>query len=528
MITADRSAVIRVLLVVLGSIWAAALVIVLFSGNRLYALTMIAATVSPLALYTSSNPRLFFLVGTVFTAGLGLSINFMRVTHIGGAPSYSVDVMDLFLAPLVVFLIRDFAKGYRRDLRFSSISVWWGGLIALGIVSVILGPYRQFPAFEVVRMLKCWLLFLVIVNECVRETHFRHVAGGLAAGVALNVLVALTQFMLRRDLGLQALGEPSPEATLGANYGVYLGGGTYRVGALMGHPNLFAAYLALLLPIFIGLLYTSYKGVNKVLFSLVSLGGAAALVLTLSRSGWAAFALALLLLIVIVFIHPALRTRFAALKLAMVSGIGVGALVAAGPIIRRVTSSDPGALDFRSEWVHIAWTMVQDRPILGFGLNTFSYHIVGYTQDSVSTLVDRFGEVWPVVHNIYMLTWAEQGTVGLLLFLGLHVNLLWIAFQNSRRVLSDKVFMISIGAACGVAALMLDGFASFFTRVPASGRVFWIVAGLIVAARYWNERNAAVQPRPGMLAVAPVLAKVTGRNVGRSASGALPAPVGPK
>ncbi|GAB6194946.1 O-antigen ligase family protein [Lysobacter xanthus] len=522
-----RPAATQALLVVLGSIWAAAMAIVLFSGSSLYALTMVAATASPLVLYTSRNPRLFFLVGTVFTAGLGLSINFMRVTHIGGAPSYSVDLMDFFLAPLVVFLIRDFAKGYRRDFRFSSISVWWAGLIALGVVSVILGPYRQFAAFEVVRMLKCWLLFLVIVNECVREKHFHYVVAGLAAGVALNVLVALTQFMLKRDLGLQALGEPSPEATLGANYGVYLGAGTYRVGALMGHPNLFAAYLALVLPIFIGLLFTGYKGANKVLLSLVSLGGAAALVLTLSRSGWAGFALAMLLLIVVVFIHPALRTRFAALKLAMVSGIGVCALAAAGPIIRRITSSDPGALDFRAEWVHIAWTMVQDKPILGFGLNTFSYHIVGYTKDSVSTLIDRFGDVWPVVHNIYMLTWAEQGSVGLLLFLALHVNLMWIAFQNSRRMLSDKVFMTSIGAACGVAAIMLDGFASFFTRVPASGRVFWIVVGLIVAAKYWNERTFAALGKSGAPRPAPAPAKAADRKVGPSASAALPGPVGP-
>src|SRR5690606_2917527 len=119
-----------------------------------------------------------------------------------------------------------------------------------------------------------------------------------------------------------------------------------------------------LLPIFVGLLYTSYNGANKLLLTLVSLGGAGALVLALSRSGWAAFALALVCLMIIVFIHPALRKRFAALKLAMISGLSVGALVGAGPIIRRVTSSDPGALDFRAEWVSIAWSMVQDKLIL--------------------------------------------------------------------------------------------------------------------------------------------------------------------
>lgn len=494
MLKLDRSVPMQLLVVGLLSLWSAALVITLFSASRLYSLAMIGASLFPLALYASRNPRLFFLMGMVFTAGLGLSVNFKRAIHIGGAPSYSIDVMDFFLVPLLIFLVRDFAMGYRREFKFSSISLWWVGLMLLGVLAIIQGPYRQFSAFEVVRMFKCWLLFLVIVNECVREKHFHHVVMALVAGVALNVGIAFLQYMLRRDLGLQALGEPSPEATLGANYGVYLSAGSaYRVGALMGHPNLFAAYLALLLPIFISLLYTSYSLANKLLLAAITVAGAGALILTLSRAGWAAFALAMLCLMVALFAHPALRPRYTALKGFMVGGMAVGLIVAAGPIIKRITSSDAGATDFRSEWVGIAWNMVMDKPVIGFGLNTFAYHIVGYTQDSVSTLIDKFGEVWPVVHNIYMLTWSEQGTLGILLFLGMHLNVIWIAIQNARRIVSDKVFMISIGATCGVLAVMLDGFASFFIRVPASGRVFWIVIGLVVAAKYWNERNTGLR-----------------------------------
>ena len=111
------------------------------------------------------------------------------------------------------------------------------GLIGLGAISILLGPYRQFAAFEVVRMLKCWLLFLVVVNECVRERHFHHVVVALAWGVLVNLLVAGLQYTLKRSLGLQALGEAAPEAVLGANLGVYLhAGDVYRVSGLVGHP----------------------------------------------------------------------------------------------------------------------------------------------------------------------------------------------------------------------------------------------------------------------------------------------------
>jgi hypothetical protein len=54
--------------------------------------------------------------------------------------------------------------------------------------------------------------------------------------------------------------------------------------------------------------------------------------------------------------------------------------------------------------------------------------------------------------------------------------------------------MANLGAACGVIAIMVDGLASFFTRVPAQGRMFWIVAAIIIAADRWNRRNRALRP----------------------------------
>lgn len=474
--------------------WAATLTLTLFTAGKLYSVPMILGSLFPLVLAFSRNPRAILFFCMVFTAGLGLSINFATRIHIGGAPSYSIDLMDFFLLGMILLLLRDYAQGYRSDFRWSSISLWWLGMIALGMLDLLRGHMRELNAFEILRMLKCWVLFLVIVNECVREREFERVILALGAGVALNVLVAFLQFALRRDLDLQALGEPAADATLGANYGVYLSAGSaYRVGALMGHPNLLAAYLALLLPIFIGLLYARYSASRKWLFGILAALGGAALLLTLSRSGWAAFGLAMLLLLAVVFMHPAMLARNTNLKIAMVGICLLGALMAADTVVRRFSMSDPGATDFRSEWVVIAWKMVQERPVLGFGLNTFSFEFAPYSNESVATLMQKFGAVWPVVHNIYMLTWSEQGTVGMMLFIGLHINILIISAHNARKIISEKLFMLNVGCACGVLAVMLDGFSSFFIRVPASGRIFWIVMGLIVACGIWNERNAPLR-----------------------------------
>ena len=68
----------------------------------------------------------------------------------------------------------------------------------------------------------------------------------------------------------------------------------------------------------------------------------------------------------------------------------------------------------------IAWEMIKAKPILGFGLNTFTFKAPPYSQyGTPGAVMEVFGLDLPVVHNIYLITWAEQGTIGLLLFLAM-------------------------------------------------------------------------------------------------------------
>src|SRR5690606_25606363 len=147
---------------------------------------------------------------------------------------------------------------------------------------------------------------------------FTHVVLALLFGLLFQVFIGYVQFAFKRDLGLQFLGEAAPEAGKGANLGGYLtSGNVYGIGGLMGHPNLLSAYLAMLLPLFISLLFTSYKLILKILFVVAVILGGGALLLTLSRSGWAAFALGFLCLLFFSFTNPHLRSKFMPLKISM-------------------------------------------------------------------------------------------------------------------------------------------------------------------------------------------------------------------
>ena len=491
-----RSAGPTIAVVAVASIYAAAIPAVLFGTSYLYSLPMIVATAFPLVLYASRNPRLFFFLGLIFTSQLGLSIHFRGHPHMGGTHAFSITLMDFFLVPLLVFLARDFYLGRRDRLTLSPISAWWLALIALGLFQVVVGPFREISSKEAFSMLKNWLLFVVIVNECVREKHFHYAVMGLAANVSVNVAVAFMQFVLKRDLGLQALGEASRESTAGANYGVYgsFDDSVYRVDGLSGHPNLLSAYMALVLPILIGMLFTNYRMRTKVILATIITGGTVALGLTLSRSGWASFAASVGLLTLALLVLPALRSRYLVLKASMIAAMVGAGLVGSGPILRRFFQSDSGALDFRLEWIKVAWEMVSDKPIEGFGLNTFVYHLHQYAPYSAGRMYELFGDLWPAVHNTYMLVWSEQGTIGLFVFLALHAHIFWIAIKTLRYPgLSEKVYLLSLGAMCGVLAIMVDGFSSFYVRIAAPARTFWVVVGLLVAAYYWHVRNDALR-----------------------------------
>lgn len=478
-------------LVPVFAVWAAAAVLLYFAAPRIYALALVSAALFPVALVASGNPRLLLLVGLVFTAPLGLSINFGRHIHAGGAASYAIDLADFFLLPLLLFLARDLRAGYRKSLRVSPLTYWWLALTAVGLVSVVFGPYRTFASQEIVRMVKCWLLFFVVLNECVRERHFQHVAVALGAGLVVHLVVAALQFLLKRTLGLEALGEPGADSVAGANLGVFLkAGSVYRVSGLLGHPNLFSTYLAMLVPYFVALLFTDYAARLKAFFAVLAGCGTAALIATLSRAGWVDFAAAMLVLVFAILLMPALRTRFPVLKVTMIGALAAGLAVAAGPIITRLTASDSGAVDFRFQWIKVAWSMVQDRPLLGHGLNTFSYQSAEHVPYSIPRMIELFGSTWPVVHNVYALVWAEQGTVGFLLFVGFMLHLIWLGLRHLRRCTGLNVYMAGIGAFCAVVAVTVDGLASYYLRVPAPARVFWIMAAILVASVYWSAANA--------------------------------------
>jgi O-antigen ligase len=321
---------------------------------------------------------------------------------------------------------------------------------------------------------------------------FLHLFAALCCGLAAQSVIGIVQFLKKGDIGLQFLGEATMTTLDYANRATYMdGGATFRIGGLLGHPNILGGFIAMLAPLLLAMLMTRLRMRHRIAIASVLTLALIALLLTLSRSGWLAFALAVPLTIGLMLRDRAARRRVLTLTAAMLVPGLIAAMAAAPAILRRFTQSDPGAVDFRWEWMGIAWSMVRDHPVLGVGFNSFVQHLPGRTDHGgAEGLTRSFGANWPVVHDIYLLIWAEQGSIGLACFLLMVAMLLRTGWRNARSCADPALRALNAGAVAGLCANLLDGFGSFFLRQMPGARLFWIMAAIIVATRIWQARNA--------------------------------------
>ncbi|MEZ5977452.1 MAG: O-antigen ligase family protein [Planctomycetota bacterium] len=481
-----------VVLAAIGAVAAVVLSVVVLSASRtIVGISAFAGIAFVMGGVLSGNLRLYCLWGLLVTAPLDLSKRFMPLFHMGGEGAFRVEASDFFLLALLAYLVRDLAVEREWKLRIPRAALWWTLVIGLGVVSVVLGPYRLAAAHESVRMVKALLLFLVVANSIVTERQVRQVVAGLFAVAAAQSVVALLQFFLEMNFGLVALGETEQIASESLTEGSLIGQEITRVGAFMTHPNVFAAYLAFLLPIGIALLFARIPSWFKSLAVVTLLLGELALVATGSRSGWVSFAAAFVVVMATSFVNPTIRKQYLMTRVIIVIGAVVVGAALSGYIVDRLTKSDPGAVDIRWRLAGDAWRMIQASPVLGHGLNSYVYAMPPYTSYSDYAGVSReYGDYLPAVHNIFLLWWSETGTIGLVL----HLLVLFAVARAAlalTRLRRDFFGAVGIGALGSMTTIVIDGMFSFTLRVNGFLRVFWIVAGLLFAIRYLAVRQEA-------------------------------------
>lgn len=464
--------------------------IVVVEGGGKYLVALCGGISLVFGVILSGNPRLFFLYAVILTAPLDFSKRFIQVPHMGGASAIRIELIDIFLIPLIIFILRDFVKGRRKFFLMPAPLKWWLLLALLGGYFIVMGPFRTNAFLEIFRMLKLTVLMLVVVNEVVRRKQFEHLAAAMLLSMIVQSTIGILQYINDKPLGLTILGEATPEVVELLSKATLEGGAwVYRISALLGHANLFSIFLSSQLPIALALLFANTRFFVKLLSITALFTGCIALILTLSRTGWVTAAASMGAVMLLSFFHPKLRAQFLVGRLAILIGGAAVGLALSGKIMKRLFQSDEGAVDVRFQWLEVAWGMIVDKPILGWGLNTFVFQMGPYTEyGSYDKVYDVYGANLPVVHNVYALVTAEQGFVGFFIFLIFVISVMIMAFK-ALLVKQQVMHALALGSICGYGVYLLDWLASFSLRMDHMGRTFFILLGLIAAINYWRIHN---------------------------------------
>lgn len=408
------------------------------------------------------------------------------------APALELTLADLFLVAIVVVKAGDVVLRGRRPL---AVEPGAGGFArAVGLPAVLLffgwawvsalhAPEPSHGLLAALNLTKYLGAFLVVARLVRTADDLRWVLVAAAAGLSLQVGMAALQFASGSMIVLPGI-KTSSSATMGYNLSYAGGVSAFRPSGLLQHPVFLAGYLAVVLPVPVALMLVGPRRLGQRAWMLcvaLAAGGTVALLLTLSRGGWLALAAAIGFL-ALTGLHLRLVSRLQLVLAVVLTLVGGAVTVAAYPqILHRITGSDQRSAESRMLMMEQAWSIIQRNPVLGVGMSGYVDAARVHRPPSYAALPPDFRETLSsgVVHNAYLVFWAERGIVGLataLLVFGWFVR----AFFRQRSW-EDVVWQaLALGITAGVVGQLAM---YFFDHGYLDSRpgVIWPALGLLAA-----------------------------------------------
>lgn len=272
--------------------------------------------------------------------------------------------------------------------------------------------------------------------------------------------------------------------------------GCYMVGdPFYNDHTIYAACLAMLIPSFCILAFSSESHWEKLFSAIIVIGLSVAILLSYSRAGWGSLCVALLCGLAIRF---GVTFKAGVVTILLIFGV---LFLNGHKVIEKIkqndTESSEGFLSHASSVSNIStdnsnkerlnrWAcalrMFESRPVFGFGPGTYSFQYGQFQHPNEMTWVSvRDGSVGGV-HSEYLKPLAEMGAVGFTLFMIIAFGTVKIGidlFHDKTIVNSTKYVLM--GALLGYITYLVHGFVNFFLDTDKSSVLFWGFIALVVA-----------------------------------------------
>ncbi len=409
--------------------------------------------------------------------------------HGGGALGLYVVASDGPLAVLLVIWFFDWSRGSQSKPRSKQRSAWPAlfllPFLAIGFLSIFYAAKPLWAFCEWVRWAKV-LVVLLYAAYRLRPQDIDVALLGLSASVVSEGSISVLQAAFRSNLGLDKLGIFGSGGQEALTQEVATGE-LFRGSALTGHPNYLASYLILLLPIFGLLALAETRRIYKLCWSTAFVVGTAGLGATMSRAAIAAFlGASMLAMILAVAFRLASAGRIALIAAAGAVLLGSFGLYYRDPIMERIHADWQASWDVRTQLNDSAISMAQDHLALGVGLNNYTIAYPAYDPSFTAQLIEMDGML-SVVHNVYLLVWAEVGSLGLAAFVFFLGGSLFTAWRSVAYL--DKFGRsIALGFVCGMLAAMANDLTGFSLWIELDMFTVPFLFGMLPALRERSDQ----------------------------------------
>jgi len=451
-----------------------------FSGLELKWLVYILASVIigvaiVVSGYLTTALLVFFVLGLQAHVSLYLTEPERLSVGVSGPTALA---LRLVTVPAVCLVLRYAAESLRHDgWRF-----FWGREITLPALAVfattamtgLYTPERSLVVYALIDMMQLYCLFLAGLNMVRTSDDMRLVMRLLMLTLAIQAVIYFVQNAAGFTFDL--LGQ----TTARGDEVLQRHGGTVSHN-VKGYANFILPLLLLAVSRFLTLSNPRAWSWALLLCGL----GSMALILTFTRASWAGFILGVGWIIVAGWQRRLLHPR----RLLMLGAVALlAAMILLPKIMLRLSEDHVAAYGERAALMRMAWNVIESHPLLGVGSGAYGYVFRDYLSAE-----DRMAATWEkrwlyIVHNTYLVRWAETGIFGLaslLLLLGVG---LWQAVVCSRS-LDENLASFAVGWGAGLLALMWE-MCWDLSLGPQTQCVLWFAFGLTLAAKRIGEPEA--------------------------------------
>ena len=406
---------------------------------------------------------------------LFLTVTLDNLNLTGHASMTGTDITPAKLATLVALGFWIGRGLLTKDPRlFSTIfnnptSFFIGAFIAISMLSIINVTYQQpvpgapSPWVLVARRVSYFLLYCVVISVVRNRKVLEYALLALVIG-GIATCLAGTYEMITGEQFLKAI--PTGREVL-----VTTKIGAVRVQGLESDADVQATFLVFGLAFLLYFFYRSASWQKMGFFILVILY-VANIIATGARGAWVG--LGLILLLYFLLLNDPRKWKVFGISCLLALVVFVALTLNPNTItLEKLKLGVSPATQQRVGWILMGWEMVKDHPFLGIGTAGFPNSWYRYFPVASSMLPNR-----PLdCVNGYMKVWAENGTIGLLIFLLLLFSVLFEVWSVSRRIPQADGKTLGIAVLIAYAAILW----TLAVFPVLDGKYMWLSIGLCIA-----------------------------------------------